>query len=143
MRERTEDERKRDYAGGIAEHRRSLGRVRAAQAELGASLQKMRSGSMRRSDPRAMEDAFAEVTYLREIVQQAQRRADETDAEVTRLRDVLLEATKEKNVLEKLKERRRLAFLEARRIREEEEMDENNVIRTSNAATLRRESENL
>ena len=142
LRERTEDERKRDYASSIAEHNRTLGLLRIAQAELGASLQKMRSNLIR-VDPRAMEDAFAEVTYLRAQVQFAQRNVDQAAAQVHARREALREATREKNVLEKLKERRREAYLEARRLREEEEIDDTNVIRTSNAATLRRESENL
>ena len=142
LRERTEEERKRDYLGGLNEQRRTLSLLRAAQAEFGASLQKMR-GNLVRSDPRAMEDAFAEVTYLRELVQIAQRHVDAADAEVHRLRQVLLEATKDKNVLEKLKQRRREKYLEARRLIEEQEIDDTNVIRTSNAATLRRENENL
>ncbi len=142
VRERTEDERKRDYAGGLAEHRRVLSRLRAAEAELQASLVKMRSDVTRR-DPRAFEDAFAEVAYLRELLQVAHRNVEASDKRVQQLRAALLEATKEKNIMEKLKERRREAYFEAKRLREEEEIDDTNVIRTSNAATLRRENENL
>ncbi len=142
IRERTEDERKREYAAGLGEHRRYLSALRAAEAELQRSLQKMRANQVR-TDPRAIEDAFAEVAYLRERAQRAQADVERSEQHVAELRDALLEASKEKNVLEKLKERRREAYLEARRLREEEEIDDTNVIRTSNAATLRREHENL
>jgi flagellar export protein FliJ len=142
VRERIEDERKRDYAGGLAEHRVVLRRLESAEAELQASLTRLRSNQTRR-DPRAFEDAFAEVAYLRELRQVARQRVQESEVRLQQLREALLAATKDKNVMEKLKERRRLAYYEARRLLEEQEIDDANVIRTSNNVTLRRENEDL
>jgi flagellar FliJ protein len=142
VRERIEDDRKREYAGGLAEHRVVLSRLQAAENELQASLARLRSDNMRR-DPRAFEDAFAEVSYLRELLQVARRHVHESEQRLQRLRESLLAATKDKNVMEKLKERRKEQYMEARRLREEEEIDDANVIKTSNRATLRRENENL
>ncbi len=142
LRERIEDEKKRDFAQGMAERDRRLGYLAACEGELGSSLAKLRSRIMR-ADPRAMEDAFAEVTFLRNQVLAAKVAVAEAEQRLQGLREALLAATKDKNVLEKLKERRLEAYREARRLREEEEMDDANVIRTSNAATSRRESEDL
>jgi flagellar FliJ protein len=142
MRERIEDEKKRDFALGMAEHQRTLVRLKAAQDELDESLRKLRADIMR-SDPRAMEDAHAEVTYLREQVRLAQVAVDNAARKLDELRVKLKEASKDKNVLEKLKERRREAYFEARRLREEEEIDDSNVIRVSNVATKKRDGENL
>lgn len=142
LRERIEDEKKRDFVQGMADHGRALATLQAARDELAASVAKLRSRLMR-ADPRAMEDAFAEITYLRAIVTESQAAVVLAEERLARLREALMAATKDKNVLEKLKERRREAYLEARRLREEEEMDDANVIRVSNAATVRREAEDL
>jgi flagellar FliJ protein len=132
MRERIEDEKKRDFALGMAEHQRTLVRLKAAQDELDESLRKLRADIMR-----------SEVTYLREQVRLAQVAVDNAARKLDELRVKLKEASKDKNVLEKLKERRREAYFEARRLREEEEIDDSNVIRVSNVATKKRDGENL
>jgi len=142
LRERTEEDRKREYGIGLRLYEEAMADLRRAQEEHAESLRRLRERIMN-ADARAMEDAYAEVTYLRDLVARARQIADQAEQQLEAMRQRLLNATREKNVMQKLKERRHEAYLEERRLREEQEIDDANVLRIGRELLLRRDSEIL
>lgn len=129
MRERTEDERKRTYAARIADHNASIAEVRRRFALRTEDLRVARARAQAEYNPRRNEDLRALVVFHTQRIFEAQTLMEQAQAVRDEARRHLQEATREKKTLEALKERRRLAYLEARELREQMEIDEVNVVR--------------
>jgi flagellar protein FliJ len=127
-RKRLEEEKQREFSAVrnvLAQHSRELDELIATRVRCLRQLAE--SVLTRPATDLRVRDAHLRSTD--EAIDAARRRRDGAEVEFLRARDALIAASRERRVIEKLKERRRLAFQAESARREEAELDEANARR--------------